>query len=315
MVSFAGVCASPIGVLLKLNANFWGLIMKRSSWIILGLVVVLGLIYFLTREDHVSVGVKRLKLPTFEPDKFDRIEIKSKDNVNLVKQDGQFVLELKDKDKSRVVHADQANVTGMLDAVLALRHSHYVTNLKEKLPEFGLLGGEEVFITLSSNGTKIWDLVLGKNAAGSGRYAKLPDSDDIYVVKGSFWQLTRNGLADWRDRDLFPVKEGEINSLKMFKGNDVYLTLMKGKDTEDWMLDAAQKNVPKGFRVDKVALLNLVRSAVNLKASNFVDETKALKDPVAEKLWCKAVTKNYVLLFFAKANDGYLAKRSDDDQI
>ncbi len=280
--------------------------MKKSTWIILGLVVVLGLIYLLTREDHVSVGVKRLKLPAFALDKADRIEIKSKDDVIMLQQKDKWVLGiLKDSDE-RLVKADQSNVTSMLDAALLIRHSHYVTNMKEKLQELGLTGDEATTIKISSGADVVWGLVLGKVAAGSGRYAKLPEDDDVYVVKGSFWQLTRNGLTDWRDREIMPLKEGEITSFKLFaRGYEPYLSLVKEKDSDAWKFDSSQKNLPKAFRVDKDALSNLVRSALNLKASGFVDEQKELKTLVA-KIVVHDDKKKSEIQFYASSDENYL---------
>jgi len=288
--------------------------MKRSTWIILGLIAVLGLIYLLTREEHISVGVKRLKLPTFSQDNVDRVEIKSKDDVVLVKQDGKWLIELPDSGGTRFVRADQSNVSSLLDAALSVRHSHYVTNMKEKFKELGLEGEESTLIKISASGTPVWQLVLGKNAVGSGRYAKTPEDNDVYVVRGSFWQLTRNGLNDWRDRDIVPVKEGEVTSFKFYQKGEPYISLVKEKDGEAWVFDQQQKVLPKGFRADKSALANLVRSSLNLKASGFVDEERDLKMPVA-KFIVHDGEKNYEVLFYAGTNDTYLAKRTDDPQI
>jgi hypothetical protein len=290
--------------------------MTKSTWIILGLVVALGSIYFFTREDKVSVGIKRLKLPTFLVDKIDRIEIGSKDKVELVKlNNDSWELDIKDKDgKPHLVKADKANVAGMLDAALSLGHSHYVTNLKEKLPELGLEGDEAVEIKIYSDNSLIWDLILGKNATGSGRYAKLPDSNEVYVVRGSFWQLTRSGIADWRDREIMPVKEGEFTSFKIEKAGVPFISLTKEKGGEEWNIDQSQKVLPKGFRVDKQALSNLVRAAANLRASGFVDEDKELKNPLMS-IHVATNDAKYTFEFFTGSNDNYLVKRIGENQI
>lgn len=288
--------------------------MRRSTWIILGLVVVLGLLYLLTRENQVSVGVKRLKLPTFTAGQVTRIEIKAKEPVVLVKENDNWRLELKSGDKTRFVRADHANVNSMLDAASQLRHSHYVTNLKEKLPELGLEGEEAVDVKIFTGDEVAWNLILGKNATGSGRYAKLPSENDVYVVRGSFWQLTRNGLIDWRDREIMPIKEGEISSFKLLKGKDPHIVLTKAKEGDEWRVDESQKALPKGFRVDKNALASLVRAALNLRASSFVDEARELSSPLIT-IEVMAQDKKSILEFFKGSNENYLVKRSDDDQI
>src|SRR5690606_18577386 len=122
-------------------------------------------------------------------------------------------------ENAREVPADQANVQALFDAAGGLRSSHYVTNLKEKYTELGFDENTAVPVKLYAKDNVVFSLVLGKNASGAGRYAKLPDEDDVFVVRGSFWQLTRNGAVDFRDREVWPVKEGEAELFTIMKSD------------------------------------------------------------------------------------------------
>jgi hypothetical protein len=254
-------------------------------------------------------------MPTFETEKVDRIEIKSKNNqVLLKKQDGQWVIEIPSQSGAVFRKADETNVQAMLDAARDLRHSHYVTNQKEKFHELGVEGEEATIIHIFSGDKAVWSLALGKNATGSGRYGKIPDDQEVHVMRGSFWQLTRNEPADWRDREIMPIKEGEIKAFKLKKHQAVYVSLENDKDKDEWQINQAETTLPAGYRPNKAELANLVRAVLNMRATNFVDtQPTDLKEP---SLVVESVTndKTYVLEFFPKG-ENYLARRVGDDQV
>jgi hypothetical protein len=77
--------------------------MKKSSLIVIGLVVVLGLIYWMRREDQVSVGVKKLSLPTFAIEQVDRIDIHGKEKIKLLKVGEDWMLDVSKDDKQKLV--------------------------------------------------------------------------------------------------------------------------------------------------------------------------------------------------------------------
>jgi hypothetical protein len=294
------------------NKSVSEVFMKKSSWIIAGLVVALGLIYWFIKEDHISVGVKKLSLPTFSADKVDRIEINTKEKVVLVKDGDKWMLDLGTPENTKLVKADRAHVTAMLDAALAIKHSHYVTNLKEKYKELGLEGDSSVLVTIYSGGAPVWSLVLGNNDAGSGKYAKISDDEGVYVVRGSFWALTRNGRLDWRDREVISVKENELKSFTINKpgGNELALT----KEGDVWTIDRSKTKVPEGFREDKNAISALVRTALSLQAHGFVDEPKELFSPIVSM---NAITADATqkLEIFPGGETVYWARRVGEAQI
>lgn len=247
--------------------------MKKNTWIILGLVVVLGLVYFFTRQDKVSVGVKQLELPKFDQSKVDRIDIGGKDKVTLIKENNVWRLESGEADKKRLVAADQTNVANMLNAVADLKPSYYVTELADKLKTLGFEPEQAIPVSLKAGDAVVWSLVFGNNATNSGRYAKLPDSKDIYVVKTTFWQLIRNNAIDWRDRVIWPVNDSDLRAFKLESSSGQAFSLMKKDEAAEWEFAEGQS---PSFRVNKVALAALVRSAASLRASAFLDDETVL---------------------------------------
>src|SRR5690606_27070566 len=133
-------------------------------------------------------------------------------------------------------------------------------------------------VTLKSGDSVLWALVLGNNATNGGRYAKLPDGKDVYVVKTAFWQLIRNNAIDWRDRNILPVSDTDLRSFKLEHVGGSTLSLVKKDEASEWELAEGQ-SLPPSFRVNKPALGKIVRSATSLRASGFLDEEKEPLSP------------------------------------
>lgn len=289
--------------------------MKKSTWIILGLVAVLGVVYVATKPSKISVGVKRLELPAFDQSKVDRIEIKGKDPATLVKEQGEWFLEIGAPENIRRVKADQAIVARMLETALELKHSHYVTSLEEKLSDLGLAHENVTTINILSGDKPLWSLLLGKNDEEGGRYAKLADKPEVYVVHGAFWQLTKSKADEWRDRTLWRVPEAEVMSFEVTRDKKPYLLLKRAEDGKDWSLDKSISSLPESFRAEKAALANLVRLSLNLNASGFVDEKKDLGDPFATLSATKKDGTKQELLVFSTPGPNYWVKNTSGEQV
>lgn len=287
--------------------------MKKSTIIVFGLVVALGLIYFFTKEDRLSVGVKKMHLPTINSDQVDHVEIDGKERVVLHKEGDEWELTIGTDEQPKKVAADSSNVTSMIDAAMSLRASHYVTNMKDKYDELGLGGDSVTTVKLFHGDEVMWALLLGNNASGSGRYAKTPDDDDVYVVRGSFWQLLRNGPTDWRNREILSVKDSDIKAFKMQKAKKDFVSLQR-EDDNSWAFDK-NTQLPRGFRPKQSSLSALVRAGLELRASGFVDKDIRLTTP-SISIHVETDEKPYdVDIYPGKDEDQYLVKRGDVEQI
>lgn len=280
--------------------------MNKSTWILGSLAVVLGLIYFLTKVDNHSLHIKRLKMPAFVLEKIDKIEILGQDQAKLSKNDGLWFIDI-GKNEPLLVKADAANVENMLLSAQGLRHAHYVTNLEEKYEELGL-GQEVITINLYEKDKLLWSLLLGKAATGSTRYAKLADDPNVYAIKGSFWQLVRNGINDWRDRQIFSMTEDQVSSLSI-KGKEGSLEVERGPNGFSF---SEKQKFPSGFKADQVALLDLVHAVVNLNASDFIDAAPILFDPKL-KISLQSGLDEQSIEIYADSDD-YVVKRAKDGQ-
>jgi hypothetical protein len=282
--------------------------MKRTNWIIIAVVALLLVVYMVTKEDKVSVGIKTLVIPSIDEAKADRIVLETKDNkVLLIKKDSKWWLESPEK---KLFLADQAKVASLLDSLRDMKHSHYVTSLEDKLPELGLNADHANTITLYSGEQPIWSMQFGKSSEGSGRYVKLADSHEVHVVRGSFSQLNNRSLEDFRDRHVWDLDEGDLSEFVLLGGPKA-ITLTK--DTDHWQLKEA--NLEADFRVDQAAVQFLVKNILGLRATAFIDNNKDLGEL---KLTIKAKAQykpEKELALYVKDNNTFFIKNSLDNTV
>jgi hypothetical protein len=284
--------------------------MRRSTLIVVGLMIMLGLVYFFTKPDKVSVGIKKLELPAFDQSKIDRIEISGKEPIILIKENNLWFVKL-----ARLVKADQEIVQNMLHAIGALSPSHYVTELEEKHGELGFSNDDAHTIKLFAQGPEVWSLVIGKNDAQSGRYAKLPNDKQIFAVRGQFWQILKPQPADWRDHRIWELPEDQVSSIDFMRDNKSVVAIKKQEDNKTWELDLTQTTLPKAFRSEPLAVQSLARGALSLRATNFIDEPTSLGIALNRIQISTKDNQEKNLEIYAGDEKNYLVKTSDSDQI
>lgn len=288
--------------------------MNKSTWIIFALIVALGVIYVASRQQGESVGVKKIPLAQFDARKVDAIEISSRDTIHLKKVDGKWKVKL-DAANGKFVDADVAAVDAMLDAADHIRHSYYVTNQESKLLELGFGDGERTGIKIMGNDRVLWQLTLGKDAEGSGRYAMLPNDKDIYVVRGPFWHLTKSSLNDWRERQINTLKPEEISAVEILKLGKPFLRIHKKDNDTDFELDKKASNLPDSFRANAPEVASLVRNVADLRASGFVDEDVQLGSPLLSIKIAKTGQADTVIDIYPHNQENYLLKVSGREQL
>jgi len=251
--------------------------MNKTAWISLGTFLVLLVLVFVTREDHVAVGVRALTLPTFDADKVTKIEVRSKDKSALLEKVGgtkeQPQWTVADPEKPEVkLAASPSQVKTALDALAELSAEGFVTGRKEKHADLEI--GEEKGVTVTlTQGGKATALVFGRFAKGGGNYVRLADSDEVFVGKGRFAGAVKKDVKAWRKRKLLPFEAKDLRALTLAPAGQPELKL-KGEggegDTVNWSLEGVA--LPAGFRLDTDALGRIANAVAGLRATDFADE-------------------------------------------
>lgn len=286
--------------------------MKKSTWIIIGIVAVLGLTYFCTKPQKVSVGVKKLELPVFDQALIDRIEIQEKNNpLIFIKHDKRWFLE----SGGEKILADQTAVASMLEAIKTLSPAYYVSELEEKQAELGLDNNAASIIKLHAQGKPVFSLALGKSDPKAGRYAKIPDDKHIYAVRGLYWQIFKPKLEDWRERRLVSLSEPDLVSINFERLGKTTLAIKKSGDGNSWLIDKNIISLPENFRTDPSSLSNLVRAAMNLRAQAFVDNRPKLANTIATLIFTTRDKQEHSLQIYPGPGDNYWVKTGNNEQI
>lgn len=281
--------------------------MKKSTILVFFLAIVLAAIYFLTRDKNVSVGIKKIELPAFDKELIDKIVIQDHAVTIITKKNNNWVVQL-DNENSPMFKADGAVINNLINAVREIKNSHYVTSLKEKLADFELDESKKT-VRLLADGSAVWELDIGRNASSDSKFVKKVDSNEVYAVSGSFWQILRSS-NDLRDRRIFSLTENEVTEFKVTKLKSPVVSIVK--ESGEWQVDKSNSKLDKSFRVDSRSLTSMVNTGVKLRATGFIDIEPTLTDPI---LTVEAVAAKTEIVDFFMLKDKYLAKRRDYDQI
>lgn len=289
--------------------------MKKGTWIILGIALLLGAVYFATKKDKISVGIKKIELPVFSKDSVDKIEIISKDKVLLEKNDTKWFIDMKTGDTVKKLPADTNNIDSLLEAILGLKNSYFVSERSEKLEELGLADDKKITIKIYQKDKLLWSLDIGKSGDNGTRYVKKPESPQIFAVIGSFWQITRTNPSDFRDKNIARIKEEDIKQFKWLYKGGLMLSLARDDDKGEILLASDQPGLGKDMRFKPSALSLLFKSVATLRAANFKDEPINLGEAQYEALIKDKAGHTTKIYFYPQADDKYLVKKDADNQI
>ncbi|MBX5482466.1 MAG: DUF4340 domain-containing protein [Myxococcaceae bacterium] len=232
--------------------------MKRMPLIAAGVFVALLAVYFATRETRVSEGTRTLDLTRrIDPAKVTAVEL------------GGFTLKKNGSDWTVAGKpADTQQVRNALEALAKVKTTEVVTLRAEKHAEYELTADKALKVKVESEGGAPVEVWFGKNARNGGLYARLPDSDAVFVVPGTLsWQLHRNA-DEWRNKRFVSFKADDVTALTVKPVADAAYSLKK--DGTEWKLGDGV-TPPAGFRFDARAASSIPSQLSYLTAQAFAD--------------------------------------------
>ena len=247
--------------------------MNRSAVLALGGLVVLGGVFFATRQERVSVGVQSLTMSQFERQGINQIDITGKGSAKLSQNGDQWQVELATGQKK--VTADAAKVNELLKAVEDLRSAFMITDRVEKHADYEVTEEKASAVTLKGDDGSV-TLFVGKRTAKGANYVRLGDDDRVFSAKTPLASLLGKQTADWRGRSLWSLSRKEMTRvhLKQADGNAFALVLSVEGPSGTVAL-AEDVKTPQGFRFGEVEAKRIVDALPRLMAADFVDEATA----------------------------------------
>lgn len=243
--------------------------MKRGTLIALGAFAVLLVLVLVTREPHVSVGVRKLELPKLDKVKVTALELTGARNVTLRKEGEGWIAVDPARPETKYT-ADEDLVTGALDALGEVRNLDFVTDRAERLAEYELDDAKGLKFKVVRASASDVELVLGKGAKNGGTYLRKAGSNDVFVHRGRLDWTVRKELKDWRKRQVLALKPEELTQLVLRSKAGEIVTLKAGASPGEWSL-AEGTQTPPGFRFSAEAARQLAQQVASLYAQDFLD--------------------------------------------
>jgi hypothetical protein len=239
--------------------------MKRNTFILAGLFVLLLLIAFLVMQKPGEQSVN-----SASPGLLLKVDSLSVDKIEIKTPASSLVLEKRGVEwfVAQPVNykADQANVGQIIHQIKNLEIKNIVSSKPEKHSVFQVdQTGTQV--TVCEKGIEKASFILGKMAGSySESYARRVNTNDVFIVEGASSYMFNRPVKDWRDKTILTVPKEGIKDIRYQYGDTTFnITL---NDTA-WFAgkDKVQQSVMDG----------ILSSLSNLQADDFIDSTVSPK--------------------------------------
>lgn len=245
--------------------------MKRHLVVAFVICGALGMAYFATRESDVRVGMRDLKLPSIERQNISKIEYSGKEKFALQKRDGRFVVEFSANGISRSVPASEEVVNELFVALAGIKGGTYVAEQVAKHEAFKVADDSGQKVTLYAAEKPVWSVIIGDYAEDGGRFVRLPGSNEVFLVKARFWDITRSGPTDFRERKIVALDENAISAVKVQKNEKQIVGLVRN-DKNDFAFDEKTSALFPNVKPNPARSLDFVKAVARLRAAAFVEQ-------------------------------------------
>jgi hypothetical protein len=239
--------------------------MKRNTFILAGLFVILLIIAFLVLQkpgeqsaNSASAGL----LFTIDSLSVDKLQIKMSASSLVLEKRGieWFVVQPIN------YKADQANVCQIIHQIKNLEIKNIVSSKPEKQSVFQVdQTGTQV--TVYEKGAEKASFILGKMAASySESYARKLNSNDVFIIEGASSYMFNRPVKDWRDKTILTTPKENIKEVR-YQYGDTTFSITFSDSTWFVAKDKAQHSVIEG----------ILSSLANLQADDFIDSTVSPK--------------------------------------
>jgi hypothetical protein len=239
--------------------------MKRNTYILTGLFVILLIIAFLVMQkpgERSATSASSGLLYTVDSLSIDKIEIKAPASSLVLEKRGVewFVT------KPVNYKADQAAIGHIIHQIKNLEIKNIVSDKPEKQAVFQV-DQTGIQVTVFEKGTEKIAFILGKMAGSyTESYARKLNSNDVLIVEGASSYMFDRQVKEWRDKTIFTTPKESVKDIRYQYGDTIFnLT----NSDSIWYVgkDKAQQSVVDG----------LLTSLSNLQADDFIDSTLSPK--------------------------------------
>jgi hypothetical protein len=271
--------------------------MKKNTYILIGLFVVLLVVAFLVLQkpgEQSASSASTGLLTGIDSVSVDKIEIKTPTfSLVLEKRGTEWYIAQPINYK-----ANQTNVGQIIHQIKNLEVKSTVSSKPEKHSVFQVdQTGTEVKVY--EKGIEKTSFVLGKMAGGyTESYVRKLNSNDVLLVEGAYGYMFSRPVKEWRDKTIFTTPKESIKEVQYQYGDTTFS--MAFKDST-WLIgkDKVQQSVIDG----------VLSSLSNLQADNFIDST------ISPKIMAAVMYAGVQIRFsFNKITNKYTVQSSHSSQ-
>lgn len=243
--------------------------MKRGTLIALGAFALLLVLVLATREEQVSVGVRRLELPKLDSAQVTALELTGAHTATLRKEGGGWIVLDPGKPDAKYT-ADETLVTSVIDALGEVKNPEFISDRAEKLADYELDDAKGLKLKVTQGGGPAVELVIGGASKNGGIYVRKAGSNDVFTHQGRLGWMVRKDVKDWRKRQIVALKTEEISQLVLRSKEGESVTLKAGSSPGEWSL-AEGTQTPAGFRFSSQVAQQLAQQLSSLHAQDFLE--------------------------------------------
>lgn len=192
---------------------------------------------------------------------------------------------------------DTSTVRGFWTAVDSARVSELASRNPSHQEEMGVRGPDAVTLVFHrTDGDSVRILLGDSGPYYPSVYARLPGSNDVWLVRGSLRRQASRSLSDWRDRTIVRVDTSAVKAVSVVR-KDSGFTLDRRGDSA-WVVN--------GRPADTSAVRSLLGQLADVQASGFASDTvhAGRPDRMVTALGAKGDTLA-ALRFSERPHEGY----------
>ncbi len=277
---------------------------KTISILFIIFLIVTGIAFFpfiqkrMGRNENLEFS-KELPFHIFTKDTVQKIMIKKQQEFSLVKEENNWNV--------ASYSAYQPIVDAFLQAIQESKPVSIVSRNETNSEEYGISSSSGIFLNLRSANGEEQTFIIGNDGPEIGSfYAKVPDSKNVFLVKGSLRDTIKTTVNDWRNKRLATFSSGDIHSIEVQGASQFVL---QRKETQ-WEL--TYKGRTKSIEQEKMS--SILSQLSFLEGKDFLtdQEHKEFMSATKNTMIIKNKDGNVLVeLLYIQKNPDYWIKKSD----
>ncbi len=234
------------------------------------------------------------KLLTFKPDEVTKLDYTKLDagrtiQVQMAKEGNQW------KVLAPLAYpGDSEGVGRLLKTFEELKFEKSFEATADKLKEFGLDQPKIILALTDKNGKETRIRIGAKSPVGYSSYAKVDETNNVYLVNHYAYTASNKELFDFRDKSLRWPSMQQVKAISYQYLNEPMISLKRQE--KDWSIET-----PKPFKADAASVQQFLSFFENQRVAKFMDEpSPALREALSGK---KPGTTRVATLVLTGADD------------